>query len=621
VVLRWTASPTANSWYQVYLRNASSGQSWQKVATPVTTCCTMTAGYLTNGDTYQFKITAINGAGESTPTSVVSAKPLPPLPGAPSGLTAAAGDGKVVLRWTASPTAGVYYDVFLRDTTAGQSWQKLELPVTTCCTMTAGHLSNGHRYEFRVAASNLAGRSPMSNTAAATPLPPMPLAPSNLRATAGDGKVTLNWSASPTAGVYYLVEYRASGAGNWTRAKLPVTNCCSFVAGYLANGTTYEFRVRATNMAGDSSPSNTASARPMPPFPQAPSGLTATAGDGKVILKWTKSPTPGVYYLVEYKKSNGSTWTRLKLPVASCCTFTAGYLTNGEVYNFRIRATNLSGDSAASNIASAKPLPPLPARVTALSGYSPGVGRVELQWGASGTPNVLYWIEHRMAGDSNWIRLPLFATNTSASLYRGFRDGELHQFRVIAFNAAGESAISPYAHIVVTRGTSAYTRQGNQLNGANLAAKILYGASDDCAPAYYQRVCFEPSPGDDRPATVGDYFFYPSGNSAYQNRIECEAYKRASIRVDLGRDAAESRGPDIERHESIHADQSAGYILGGYTQFVAEYGVESVKSKLMTGNYWQENRFEKKANLYWGGYLKVSGGRHHPGPTCSSWFQ
>ncbi|MET8118078.1 fibronectin type III domain-containing protein [Micromonospora sp. NPDC005189] len=619
VTLSWAASPTGGSWYQVYLRNVSAGQSWQKVAAPVTTCCTMTAGYLANGDTYEFKVTAINGAGESTPTVVASAKPMPPVPAAPSGLTASAGDGKVVLRWTASPTASVYYDVYLRDTTAGQSWQKVKLPVTTCCTMTAGYLANGHRYEFKVAASNMAGQSATSNVAAATPLPPFPQAPSGLTASAGDGKVTLNWTASATANVYYLVEYRAAGAASWTRVKLPVTRCCTFVAGYLGNGTTYDFRVRATNQAGDSAPSNTASARPMPPLPQAPSGLTAAAGDGKVTLTWTKSSTPNVYYLVEYKTSTSSTWTKLKLPVTSCCTFVAGYLGNGTMYNFRVRATNMSGDSAASNIASAKPMPPVPKGVSYLSAASNGVSQVNLSWTASSTSGVLYWMEYRTAGDVRWIRLPLPASGTTASLKYGFSDGEVHEFRVIAFNMSGTSPYSPYADVVVKRYEYASNRARNDFNGSNrIATQVLKGGSW-CDPGQGSRVCYGRSPGGDQPATVGDYFFYDKDENHYRNALRCEAYKRANIRFDSGRDYADRKGPDLPRHEAVHSDAYARYFFAG--NFLADYGIQSALSLKTTGTPYLANNFEKEANLFWGGYVVWSSGRHYGGSTeCGRWY-
>jgi hypothetical protein len=54
----------------------------------------------------------------------------------------------------------------------------------------------------------------------------------------------------------------------------------------LQNGTTYDFRLRATNASGDSPASNVVTARPMPPAPQPPGGLTARAGNGVVTLRW-----------------------------------------------------------------------------------------------------------------------------------------------------------------------------------------------------------------------------------------------------------------------------------------------------------------------------------------------
>jgi Fibronectin type III domain len=145
-------------------------------------------------------------------------------------------------------------------------------------------------------------------------------------------------TASTTANVYYLIYVKAPGQ-SWRELPLPV-NCCSFTASGLANGSTYEFKVVATNTAGKSAASSTASARPMPPLPQAPTGLNATAGDGKVTLHWTASSTSNVWYWIDMRAKGGA-WQTLKYPVTTCCTFTVGYLFNGTTYEFRVRATNL----------------------------------------------------------------------------------------------------------------------------------------------------------------------------------------------------------------------------------------------------------------------------------------
>ena len=351
--LTWTASTTSGVGYVVYMRNASKGESWKKLPYPVNGCCTFTAEYLTNGDTYEFKVAASSAAGESKPSNVVTARPMPAFPHPSTNLRATAGDGEVKLAWSASPTPRVYYWIEYRK--AGGSWIRLKYPLSTCCTFTVGLLDNGTTYEFRVRATNVAGDSNPSNVDSARPMPPFPQAPSNLSASAaGDGKVKLTWSASSTRGVWYLIEYRKAG-GSWVRMQYPVTSCCSFTLQYLTNGVTYEFRVRATNLSGDSSPSNVDSARPMPPFPQRPSNLRATAGDGQVRLTWSASPTPNVLYNVYQRNASlNGWWEKLPYPI-DATSLTARYLANGHVYNFKITAINVAGESSSSNIVTVMP--------------------------------------------------------------------------------------------------------------------------------------------------------------------------------------------------------------------------------------------------------------------------
>src|SRR5439155_11176807 len=137
---------------------------------------------------YEFEVTAQNAAGEGPPsnTARATASGTPPTP--PANLAATAGDGSARLTWTASATSNVGYFIYYHDTTRKQSWQRLPDPVLTCCTFTVSDLIDGDTYEFKLTAGNSAGESGFTNTASVRPLPPFPQAPSNLRATAGDGK-------------------------------------------------------------------------------------------------------------------------------------------------------------------------------------------------------------------------------------------------------------------------------------------------------------------------------------------------------------------------------------------------------------------------------------------------
>ena len=122
---------------------------------------------LTNGTTYSFTVDAVNDARlHSAPSSPASATPVAPVtaPGAPSGLTASAGNAQVSLSWQAPSSDGgaaiTSYDVY-------QGGKKA---VTVSGTgATVKNLANGTAYSFTVTAVNKAGEGPASGSASATP--------------------------------------------------------------------------------------------------------------------------------------------------------------------------------------------------------------------------------------------------------------------------------------------------------------------------------------------------------------------------------------------------------------------------------------------------------------------
>jgi len=171
-------------------------------------------------------------------------------------------------------------------------------------------------------------------------MPPFPQPPSNLSVSPGLGKATLRWTASPSANVYYWIEYRPSG-GSWQRAVYPISSCCTFVLDRLT-ADAYEFRLRATNAAGDSSPSNiVAAAMPRPP---APTGFNAEqAGPYQARLTWNSVPGADAYII--YHAVAGDIWSfpemkPLPYPImnGSATNFTVSYLTQVGIHYFGVAA-------------------------------------------------------------------------------------------------------------------------------------------------------------------------------------------------------------------------------------------------------------------------------------------
>ncbi|WP_155372813.1 phospholipase A2 [Catellatospora vulcania] len=502
ITLDWDGPSGASFW--IYQRDVTIAQSWQKLPFPVMSCCTMTAGFLAHGHVYEFKVVPENYGGLGPASNTIQVTAYGGLPQPPSNLTATTGDRQVTLRWSASPTSNVQYWIYQRDVTISQSWQKLATPITSCCTFNGALLTNGHNYEWKITASNAAGDSAASNIVSGKPMPPLPQPPSGLTATTGDGRVTLQWTASPSPNVQYWVYQRDVTVGqSWQKLPLPVISCCTFNGGLLTNGHTYEWKLAANNMSGDSGFSNTVSGKPMPPLPQAPSGLTATVGDGKVTLKWTSSPTSSVeYWVYQRDATTGQSWQKLPISVG-CCTFNGGILINGHTYEWKIAAGNLSGSSY-SNTVSGKPMPPVPkapTNLTASTGLADDIrdSWLLLEWTPSTTKDVWYTVYYKDVTTAVqypwkelWVTKPNYLTTTALF------GGHTYDFKVSAQNITAEtdsavvrktvmrSSLDEYERFTQPSTTSYYAwleekqdKDGDQQNSSQLGDPYGFDWSDN----------------------------------------------------------------------------------------------------------------------------------------------
>lgn len=453
VRLSWSAVPYAWS-YTAYRRDLTAGDTdFTPVFDQDSRNTMVDAGSLVNGHEYEFVVTANHGGGESARSTAARATAAYAPPAAPTGLTAVAqSNGNIRLAWTGP--SDVYYWVYQRDVTAGETgFTKLPLPVT-CCQLDAGYLAHGHTYEYKVVATNQGGDSAASNVASATSNYPAPAAPSNLRATAGSGEVKLVWDASPTQGSWYWVYQRDVTAGEtaFSRLPLPISECCTVTPGYLHNDHVYEFKVTATGPGGESGPTNLVRATPRLPLPGAVTGLAANAqSDGDIRLTWT-APGPDVYYWIYQRDvTAGQAFQKLPYPVPSCCSFTAGYLKHGHIYEFKVAATNSSGDGPASNIARATSnyvKPPAPGGLKAIAA---GGGSIDLDWNSAG-PGLYYWVYYRDATAGQAWQKSGYPTDKTSATWGSLVHGHRYEFKVSAENQGGEGPASAIASAIATGG-------------------------------------------------------------------------------------------------------------------------------------------------------------------------
>ncbi|MCW2857025.1 MAG: hypothetical protein JWR52_2640 [Marmoricola sp.] len=146
-------------------RNARSTVCAGSLSSTTTSC---TATGLTNGHAYTFTVAAANAIGTgpaSTPSTAVTPATVP---NAPTGVSAASGDGAARVSWSAPYNGGSTITAYTATAQPGGASCSTTAATTTSCTI-AG-LLDGSAYTVTVTASNRMGISQLSSPASVTPL-------------------------------------------------------------------------------------------------------------------------------------------------------------------------------------------------------------------------------------------------------------------------------------------------------------------------------------------------------------------------------------------------------------------------------------------------------------------
>ena len=457
--------------------------AWARVANQTLTpgkgnAETYTVGGLNVATQYDFYVTAYNDAGESpasnTATATTTATSDPPA--APSGVGGYVGSTGADGRAAPGTTFRAYFydestnedDFTLERQTEGQTaWAVI---ATDPGSPGTGHfydyydtgLAVDTKYSYRVTAHNSKGDTLGDSVLTDATVP---VAPVNLAATAiSDTKITLtfndNANHSFAFGVYRKLH--SDDATHWVRVTNQTLtpgkgNAETYTDTGLTPETQYDYYVVAYNNAGDSDPSNTATATSFPTNPPgAPSDLRAqaTIQPTQVELNWLDNSSDESGFIVE-RQAEGET-----IPTALPPTPTVGP-SNGigarvfyndtsvaadTTYTYDVYATNPAGNSAKSSAVTVTTVPVSPSSLTAtpVAGTS---DQIALAWTDNSRHENGFNLYRKGPKDTTFTLLtfagPVAGTSNTVTLTdKGLTTGATYSYYVTAYNGGGESAAS-----------------------------------------------------------------------------------------------------------------------------------------------------------------------------------
>jgi hypothetical protein len=445
--LHWTDNSSNEDGFKIE-RSPNGSSGWVQIATVGAGVVDYPNTGLTCGTPYWYRVRAYNAGGDSAYSNIANATTLPCTPAAPTGLTATPfSQTQINLHWTDNSSNEDGFKIE-RSPNGTTGWVQIATVGSNVQDYPNTGLTCGTPYWYRVRAYNAGGDSSYSNIANATTqaCTPPPAAPSGLTATPfSQTQINLHWTDNSGNEDGFKIERSPNGSSGWVQIGTVGSNVQDYPDSGLTCGTPYWYRVRAYNGGGDSAYSNVANATTSPCTPAAPTGLTATpVSQTQINLHWNDNSNNEDGFKIE-RSPNGTTgWVQIATVGSNVQDYPNTGLTCGTPYWYRVRAYNVGGDSAYSNIANASTLPCTPAAPTGLTATPASQTQINLHWNDNSNNEDGFKIERSPDGTTGWTQIGTVGPNVQDYPDTGLTCGTPYWYRVRAYNAGGDS---PYSNV------------------------------------------------------------------------------------------------------------------------------------------------------------------------------
>jgi fibronectin type 3 domain-containing protein len=425
---------------------------------------------LSNGETYYYRLTAVDQAGnESEASAEVVAEPRDNVaPDAPTALTVEAGDNSGLLEWTAANASDVDGYYVYRSTSSFNDPMlatrvNAEVIGSTAYQLTG--LTNGQPYALRVTAVDGSGNeSDLSQEITFTPedtTPPVQIAEDDIEIIPGENEIRIQFpdgSTMPIAGggdvADYDVYYGSEPFSDTTAVDLlpgafgPGEEA---TIGNLDIGETVYIRIVATDDDGLRSPASdeqVPATKDLTP-PSAPTSLVADVNETSVDLSWDangEGDLAGYHvYRATSSFSDSTRAARINEGLVGSPSLTDAEVQNGQRYFYRIVAVDTTGNqSDLSAEVDGRPIDEVAPDALGAPTLVAGSRTVDVSFAASAAADVVGYNVYRALSAFS-VKGDAVKINDGLLTQREIRDGDLingkkYFYRVTAVDDVGNES-------------------------------------------------------------------------------------------------------------------------------------------------------------------------------------